>query len=64
MDAIREVFERQFAKDEVTKEMSDEQIGQITRARMTGIERVGDALREISSHKVVPKTEKEINPAY
>lgn len=62
--AVKELLLKKFEGDSVlSSTMTDEQIGQITRARIAGIDKVNAAFEEIARHKTTkPLPEKE-NPA-
>lgn len=68
LEAVREVFLKQFSIDGLRNlkrdVMTDELLGQVTRARLTGTEGVESAMKEIESHKVIPKSTTSENPAY
>lgn len=67
----KEVFEvvknavlDRFREEKVDpKILSDEQIGQITRARLDGLERVEAVFREMERYRVQPTPPEPLNPA-
>ena len=63
--ATKEAYLEAFAEQPYAEGASDELLGQITRARISGIQRVESVSRAIESCKTVkePTTNKEI-PAY
>ncbi len=60
----KEAVLAEFADDEVLATMTDEQIGQITRARVSGIKKVEDAFQYIASFATPKKSTPQENPAY
>ena len=65
MDAVKEIVLKYFAEVPYAEGASDELLGQLTRARVVGRQKVEAAFREIASMKVVKTSggDKE-NPAY
>lgn len=63
LQALREVFEEQFTEDRPALLMTDEQLGQIARARLTGLEKVNKALKEIERYRTAVQKEENKNPA-
>ena len=62
--ALRELLMKQFGNDSVLEaSMTDEQIGQITRARLAGIDKIEAAFKEIERFRSVPVREQSPNPA-
>lgn len=61
---VKETVLEHFAEQPFAEGASDELLGQITRARMAGIKRVGDAFREIESYRKTPEIEPKDNPVY
>lgn len=63
-NAVKETVLKHFEETPYAEGASDELLGQITRARISGRKRVEIAFTEIQSHQsTAPLTEKE-NPAY
>lgn len=65
LEAVREVFLKQFSIDGLGAEVSDELLGQAVRARLVGVKGVEAAIKEIESFKTVKeKNSNGENPAY
>ncbi len=64
LKAVKETVLKHFEDADISSSMTDEQIGQITRARVSGIEKVEDAFREIEAFKSAPTPTPKDNPAY
>lgn len=62
--AVKETVLEQFAETPYAEGASDELLGQLTRARISGIKRVESAFREIESFKSALKSPSKDNPAY
>lgn len=62
-DAVREVIERHFNADVISERMTNEEIGQITRARVSGLEKVAAAFKDIERFRSVPDRPEGRNPA-
>ena len=63
-EATKKIILEHFEEVPFSEGASDELLGQITRARHVGRQKVEEAFREIASYKVVPKSEGKENPAY
>lgn len=64
LQALRELLIGKFGHDEVlSASMTDEQIGQITRARLAGIDKIDAAFKEIDRLRSVPARPQSPNPA-
>ena len=61
-EELAEVIEGQFV-DNTHIAMTDEQIGQITRARLSGLKKVDDAFKQIAQFKTVKESKVLANPA-
>ena len=61
--AVRSVIEKQFTLDAIGTHLSNEIIGQHARARLEGLKKVGEAFREIATHKSTEKSKETQNPA-
>lgn len=62
--ATKEAVLEAFAEQPYAEGASDELLGQITRARISGIQRVEGVFRQIASCATVPKAQDIKNPAY
>ena len=62
--ATKEVILKQFAEMPYAEGASDELLGQLTRARIVGRQKVEAAFREIESHKSTPEMLDKDNPAF
>ena len=64
-DAVKDVIRKQFLYDELEhmQTVSDERIGQITRARIDGLRKVEDGFGEIAKHKTSIEKPEDANPA-
>lgn len=60
---VRKTIEEQFLTDAVTPDMTNETLGQITRARVEGLKRVDNAFKEIEKCKSREERKEIINPA-
>lgn len=63
-EAVKSTVLEQFAEVPYAEGASDELLGQITRARLVGRQKVEAAFRTIASHKTVPQSTATNNPAY
>ena len=65
MEAVRAEILRQFVLQTELKDenVSDELLGQMLRARLTGTKIVEQAFKEIGKYKSLPKEVERINPA-
>lgn len=63
LQAVKETILKQFNLEVVTDDMTDEQIGQITRARTKGIQKVETAFSEIARYKTLSDKPPGGNPA-
>ena len=63
-DAVKKVVLEQFEEKPYPVDASDELLGQITRARCTGRQKVEEAFRTIAAYRNAPKTDAKENPAY
>lgn len=63
-EAVKEAVVGKFREEKVdTKALSDEQIGQITRARLDGLERVEAVFREMERYRQTQGGPPPVNPA-
>lgn len=63
LQAVRELLEKQFSEEVAFDSLSDEHIGQITRARVNGLKKIAAAFKEIEAYKSVPDRPQSPNPA-
>ena len=63
-EAVKQLILKQFAEVPYADGASDELLGQLTRARMVGRQKVEAAFRELESHKSTPSVIDKDNPAY
>lgn len=63
-EAVKKVVLEQFDEKSYPVDASDELLGQITRARHTGRQKVEEAFHLIASCRTAPKKETKENPAY
>ena len=63
-EAVKKTVLDQFENMPYSERASDELLGQITRARYVGRQKVEEAFAEIARHKLIPKPEPKDNPAY
>lgn len=61
LNALKELLLKQFESTHINLELSDEQIGQITRSKLLGIEKVEAAFKEISKYKTPEPRPERIN---
>ncbi len=61
-EALKELFLKQF-EDQGNTNLTDEALGQVTRARLDGIKKVNQAFKEIETLKTVKETPEKDNPA-
>lgn len=66
LEAVKQTVLNQFKEVPTlyTESATDEQLGQITRARLVGIQKVEAAFHAIASLKTLPQTMDSENPAY
>lgn len=64
MTAAKELILSHFDEAPFSEGASDELLGQISRARHVGRQRVEEAFSEIKSHKTIPTLKDKSNPAY
>lgn len=62
--AVRDLVLSYFSEIPYAEGASDELLGQITRARYVGRQKVESAFREIEQYKTAPKTVDKDNPAF
>lgn len=62
--ATKDVLLKHFAEVPYAEGASDELLGQLTRARIVGRQKVEAAFLEISTHKTVPVLTEKQNPGY
>ena len=63
-EAVKSVVLEQFAEVPYAEGASDELLGQITRARYVGRQKVEAAFSAIAQCKTVPEVDTKDNPAY
>ena len=64
LKAVKETVLEEFSETPYAEGASDELLGQITRARISGIKRVESAFRVIEGFKTGPQSTSKDNPAY
>ncbi len=64
MDAVKLLVTKQFeAMPDLSKNPSDELLGQFLRAHVTGLKAIDDAWKELAQYKTTPDKEQRVNPA-
>ena len=63
-EATKKIILEHFEEVPFSEGASDELLGQITRARHVGRQKVEEAFRKIASYKTIPKSPDKGNPAY
>jgi hypothetical protein len=63
LGAVKKVILDEFYALSPSEEMTDEMLGQITRARLIGIKKVGEVFQKIANYKTTPKEPERINQA-
>ncbi len=63
IEALKDLLLKQFNEEDVSTNLTDESLGQITRARLEGISKINKAFSEIETLKTVKEKPKEDNPA-
>ena len=61
--ALKELLLKQFNEESVSTNLDNESLGQVTRARLTGITKINNAFKEIETLKTVKEKPLEDNPA-
>ena len=64
LEAVKQVFLNQFSFDGLKSDMSNELLGQWTRAVLLNRKGVENACKEISKYASVPQSTSKENPAY
>lgn len=64
LQATKELILKHFAEVPYAEGASDELLGQLTRARMVGRQKVEAAFKELEGYKSTTPIESNINPAY
>ncbi len=62
-DAVEALLEEEFSLDGVSTDLSNEEMGQVVRARVDGIARVRAAFKKIEHFRSVEKKPTTQNPA-
>jgi len=62
LEAVRELILDEFA-DDVREDMSDEQMGQLTRLRVVGRKKVEQAFMKLEKYKTLSEENSAANPA-
>ena len=62
-EALKELILKQFNEDSTNTKLSNESLGQVTRARLDGIDKVNIAFKELETLKTVKEKPLEENPA-
>lgn len=64
MDAVKELVAKQFeAMPDLSKNPSDELLGQFLRAHVTGLEAIDKAWKELAQYKTIEEKPRVPNPA-
>lgn len=63
LDAVKGVIESKFSLDVLTTSLTNEQIGQIVRARLDGLKAVKEAFKEIEKYKTQEEKQPVVNRA-
>ena len=63
IEAVKRAIKAEFEITSFKDEVSDEQIGQVVRAQMKGLEAVDRAFTEITRYKTIPTATTTVNPA-
>ena len=61
--ALKELLLKQFDEQEVSTQLDDSSLGQVTRARLEGIKRIERAFKQLETLKTVKETPIQDNPA-
>ena len=64
LEAVKQTVLEQFAEVPFAEGASDELLGQITRARLVGRQKVESAFQAIAALKTLPQNMDKENPAY
>lgn len=62
-EALKDLLLKQFNEDDKSISLDDSSLGQVTRARLTGITKINDAFKEIETLKTAKETPVKENPA-
>ena len=62
-EALRDLFLKQFDEELANANLDNESLGQVTRARLTGIKKINNAFKEMETLKTVKEKPIEDNPA-
>lgn len=60
--AVKELVRGKFYEDGVFTGMTNEELGQIVRARIDGLKKVDEAFAEIESHKTLKEQDESFMP--
>ncbi len=63
LEALEKLLLKHFDLDQISLEQTNEEMGQAVRARLVGIYKVSQALKEIETHKTVKDSPAEDMPA-
>ena len=63
LTTLREIIEDKFSIDDVNTNMTDDNLGMLVRARLTGLKAIDEAFKEIERYKTVKVSEPQPNPA-
>ena len=64
LKSLRELFQKYFTFDySINTQMTNESLGQITRANVEGLKRIGLAFKELELYKTTKPTEVKVMPA-
>jgi len=63
LQALKEIISKPFYVEEIKSDMSNEQIGQLTRSRIDGLRKVEEGFREIEKYKTLQTEVTMLNPA-
>lgn len=63
LNAVRDIILKQFSLDEINVNQSNDEMGQVVRARIVGLRKVADGFREIETYKTIKLKSEGKNPA-
>jgi hypothetical protein len=62
MEAVRETIESEFKTESIDLNMDNEMLGQITRSKIDGLQKIDSAFKKIAQSKSVPDAPEKKNP--
>lgn len=63
LTAVREVIEKHFSLDNIDTSLTNEEMGEVVRAKVDGLKMVSAAFKEIERHKSIEPKVGGVNPA-